>query len=62
MVLSAIFWECGWNVKFKKSGENGNRTMKLEDIKKDAEKVRPYDHVYDMYYDEFADSPEELFL
>lgn len=45
-----------------KSGENGNRTMKLEDIKKDAEKVRPYDHVYDMYYDEFADSPEELFL
>lgn len=42
--------------------ENGNKTIKLEDIKKDAEKVRPYDHVYDMYYDEFADSPEELFI
>lgn len=22
MVLSAIFWECGWNVKFKKSGKS----------------------------------------
>jgi uncharacterized phage-associated protein len=44
------------------AGENGHKIMKLEDIKKDAEKVRPYDHIYDMYYDEFADSPEELFL
>lgn len=25
----------------------------LEDIRKDAEKVRPYDSVWDMYYDEF---------
>lgn len=31
----------------------GNRPLKLEDIKKDAEKVRPYDHLWDMYYDEF---------
>lgn len=22
MVLSAIFWECDWNVKFKKSGKS----------------------------------------
>ena len=29
--------------------------MILADIKKDAEKVRPYDHVWDMYYDEFED-------
>lgn len=30
--------------------------MKLEDIYKDAVKVRPYDSVYDMYYDEFDDA------
>ena len=38
-----------------KDGENGNRKIKLEDIKEDAKKVRPYDHVWDMYYDEFED-------
>jgi len=27
----------------------------LEDIKEDAKKVRPYDYVWDMYYDEFED-------
>lgn len=27
--------------------------LKLEGIRKDAEKVRPYDHQWDMYYDEF---------
>lgn len=36
--------------------ENGNRVLNIEDIRKDAEKVRPYDHVYDMYYDEFEDA------
>lgn len=36
-----------------KEGENGNRKIKLEDIRLDAQKVRPYDHVWDMYYDEF---------
>ncbi len=35
--------------------ENGNQVLNLDDIRKDAEKVRPYDHVYDMYYDEFED-------
>ena len=35
--------------------ENGNVQLKLEDIKADAAKVRPYDHVWDMYYDEFDD-------
>lgn len=36
----------------------GTTPLCLEDIKKDAEKVRPYDHVWDMYYDEFDDFPE----
>ena len=35
--------------------ENGNHIIKIEDIYKDAQKVRPYDSVYDMYYDEFED-------
>lgn len=35
--------------------ENGSVLLKLEDIRKDAEKVRPYDHLWDMYYDEFDD-------
>ena len=38
-----------------KDGENGNRKIKLEDIREDAKKVRPYDYVWDMYYDEFED-------
>lgn len=33
--------------------ENGNVPLSLDDIKADAAKVRPYDHVWDMYYDEF---------
>lgn len=40
-------------------GENGNRVILLEDIQKDAEKIRPYDSVWDMYYDEFDDAAEE---
>lgn len=39
-------------------GENGNRLLLIDDIRKDAEKVRPYDAVYDMYYDEFDDVEE----
>lgn len=35
--------------------QNGNRLISLDDIKEDAKKVRPYDHVWDMYYDEFDD-------
>ena len=38
-----------------KDGENGDRKIKLEDIREDAKKVRPYDHMWDMYYDEFED-------
>lgn len=40
-------------------GCNGNRIMDLEDIRKDAQKVRPYDPVWDMYYDEFEDAEDE---
>ena len=36
--------------------ENGNRVIDLNDIKEDAKKVRPYDHLWDMYYDEFDDA------
>lgn len=39
--------------------ESGNQVLLLDDIRKDAEKVRPYDHVWDMYYDEFDDLQEE---
>ncbi|MBR1693461.1 MAG: DUF4065 domain-containing protein [Lachnospiraceae bacterium] len=38
--------------------DTGNRKLKLEDIREDAKKVRPYDHVWDMYYDEFEDAGE----
>ena len=27
-----------------------------DDIRADAKKVRPYDYVWDMYYDEFEDA------
>lgn len=37
-------------------GQHGNNKLKLEDIRKDAEKVRPYDSTWDMYYDEFEDA------
>lgn len=41
------------------SNENGSVPLKLEDIAADSLKVRPYDHVWDMYYDEF-DSLEDI--
>lgn len=41
-----------------RADENGCTLLRIEDIAKDAEKVRPYDHVWDMYYDEFDDLEE----
>lgn len=35
--------------------ENGDEPLLIDDIRKDAEKIRPYDAIYDMYYDEFED-------
>lgn len=40
------------------AGENGVVPLKLADIEKDAEKVRPYDSIWDMYLDEFEDYEE----
>lgn len=37
-------------------GQNGNRILDIEDIRKDAEKIRSYDSIWDMYYDEFDDA------
>lgn len=37
-------------------GENRDAVLLIDDIRKDAEKVRPYDSIYDMYYDEFDDA------
>ncbi len=36
--------------------DHGNNELLLDDIRKDASKVRPYDHIWDMYYDEFEDA------
>ncbi len=49
--------EISWNNARKglAPGENGDRVIALQDIQEDAKKVRPYDHVWDMYYDEFDD-------
>ncbi len=41
------------------ANEIGNRPLNIEDIKADAAKIRPYDHVWDMYYDEFEDEVSE---
>ena len=38
-----------------KKEENGNVKIKIEDLREDAKKVRPYDYMWDMYYDEFED-------
>ncbi len=40
-------------------GENGCRELNIEDIRKDAEKIRPFDPIWDMYYDEFEDFDTE---
>ncbi|MDE6747284.1 MAG: DUF4065 domain-containing protein [Oscillospiraceae bacterium] len=38
--------------------QTGNNLISTADIQEDAKKVRPYDHVWDMYYDEFEDYKE----
>lgn len=37
------------------SNQYGTNEISLEDIKKDAESIRLYDHQFDMYIDEFDD-------
>lgn len=41
------------------NNEIGNREITPEDIIEDAKNIRLYDHVYDMYIDEFEDLNEE---
>ena len=54
--------EISWNKSREgvPAGENGNKKFLLDDIRKDAEKVRPYDSVWDMYLDEFEDYYAEM--
>lgn len=35
--------------------ENGDVLLLIDNIRKDAKKIRPYDAIYDVYYDEFDD-------
>ena len=35
--------------------EPGTVELSLDDIREDAKKVRPFDHIWGMYYDEFED-------
>ena len=35
--------------------DQGNRLISVEDIREDAKNVRIYDHIFDMYVDEFED-------
>ena len=53
--------EISWKNARKGLGINepGNEELKLEDIMEDAKKVRPFDHIWGMYYDEFEDIPPE---
>lgn len=56
--------EISWKNARKGLNESdiGTKPLLLDDIRKDSEKVRPYDHIWDMYYDEFEDSDEEIHL
>lgn len=38
-----------------KDDDYGNNVINVKDIYEDAKKIRPYDHMWDMYYDEFED-------
>lgn len=50
--------ELSWQNSRKGLGEeeNGKRVLSLDDIREDAKKIRPYDAIWDMYYDEFEDA------
>ena len=37
----------------------GSVKLKLDDIMEDAMKVRPFDHIWGMYYEDFEDIPED---
>lgn len=54
--------ELSWRKSRKNlsASDSGNILISKEDIKKDAEKVRVYDHTFDMFLDEFEDFEEEV--
>jgi uncharacterized phage-associated protein len=43
-----------------RDNQPGDRILEKEDIKLDAKKVRPFDSVWGMYYDEFDDLEDDL--
>lgn len=49
--------EISWKNSRKGKGPKspGKVPLKIEDIRKDAEKVRPFDYTWGMYYDQFDD-------
>ena len=40
--------------------DRGNKTISIDDIKEDAKSIRPFDHTWGMFYDEFDDYEGEL--
>ncbi len=50
--------EISWRNARQGIGENesGTKKLKLSDIEEDAKKIRPYDPIWDMYYDEFENA------
>ncbi|EKU49829.1 Panacea domain-containing protein [Staphylococcus massiliensis] len=55
--------ELSWKNSRKgmRTNQRGYYSLKIDDIRKDAENMRIYDHLYDMYLDEFDDIDEEEF-
>ena len=53
-----LYRETSWQNAHKRlDGDKGDGVpLSLDDIRTDAKKVRPYDYVWDMYYDEFEDA------
>ena len=53
-----LYRETSWQNAHKRldSDKGDGVPLSLDDIRADAKKVRPYDYVWDMYYDEFEDT------
>lgn len=49
--------EISWQKSREGLGENehGNRVLVIDDIREDAKKVKPFDSVWGMYYEDFDD-------
>lgn len=53
-----LYRETSWQNAHERlnSDKSDGVPLSLDDIRADAKKVRPYDYVWDMYYDEFEDA------